>query len=342
MAQKTDARIFRQNINNKNWQIKHNEKNNEESSFYLYKTLEIQKYVNRFFGLYKMKIHNCKIFYSSNSLRLFVSFYISNERVPSKRKKKKRWPSLKYKVKNKYRIETIKGIKIKKRLLKPIICFKRIQKKVFKLIQTNYIINFEEILLNSLAMYTNNKVDIYVTLQRVSNNKQLSHVKTKYYKYLKVVFKQLKSFAKNDSFKKTFKKTINILFIVISTRKSAKLLADFLAEQFRLNQFKSDQVAITRKDNYFLGFLKQILLLLIKYNKSCLTGVKIVIKGRFNKAPRAKSIGMYFGKFPLQSFDSKIDYHQSTAYTKNGTFGIKIWLAENLYFTNYVVTTQKN
>ena len=43
MAQKTDARIFRQNINKKNWQVKYNEKNNEESSFYLYKTLEIQK-----------------------------------------------------------------------------------------------------------------------------------------------------------------------------------------------------------------------------------------------------------------------------------------------------------
>lgn len=48
---------------------------------YLYKTLEIQKYVTRFFGLYKMKIHNCKIFYSDGSIQLFVSFYITIKTV---------------------------------------------------------------------------------------------------------------------------------------------------------------------------------------------------------------------------------------------------------------------
>ena len=66
MGQKIDARIFRQGVNKKNWEFKYIEKNNEESSLYLYKTLEIQKYVNRFFGLYRIKIHNCKILYSEN------------------------------------------------------------------------------------------------------------------------------------------------------------------------------------------------------------------------------------------------------------------------------------
>ena len=315
MAQKTDARIFRQNLNRKNWQIKHNEKNNEESAFYLYKTLEIQKYLNRFFELYKIKTHNCKIYYSSNSLKIFVSFYISSKALQrSSVKLSERFKSLKYKIK-----DTRKRKKFLK-LLKPMIAFKQIQRERFEVLYTYNIRRFHEILLNSLAMYTNNKIDIFVTLQHLSSNKKLSHPKTKYFKHLKIIFKQLKRFVKNDF----FKETINILFIVISTRKSAKLLADFLAEQFRFNQLKFDQVAISRKDNYFLGFLKQIIMLLIKYNGSCLTGMKIVIKGRFNKAPRARTISMYFGKFPLQSFDSKIDYHQSTAYTTNGTFGIKI------------------
>jgi len=79
MGQKTDARIFRQGVNKKNWELKHIEKNNEESSLYLYKTLEIQKYLNRFFGLYKIKIHNCKIFYSDSSLQIFVSFYVTTK-----------------------------------------------------------------------------------------------------------------------------------------------------------------------------------------------------------------------------------------------------------------------
>jgi len=49
----------------------------EDSSLFLYKTLEIQKYLNRFFGLYKIKIHNCKIFYSDSSLQIFLSFYVT-------------------------------------------------------------------------------------------------------------------------------------------------------------------------------------------------------------------------------------------------------------------------
>jgi len=79
MGQKTDARIFRQGITKKNWEFKYIEKNNEESSLFLYKTLEIQKYVHRFFGLYKIKIHHCKILYSDSSLQIFVSFYLTTK-----------------------------------------------------------------------------------------------------------------------------------------------------------------------------------------------------------------------------------------------------------------------
>ena len=79
MGQKTDARIFRQGVHKKDWELRYIEKNNEESSLYVYKTLEIQKYINRFFGLYKIKIHKCKIFYSDSSLQIFISFYISTK-----------------------------------------------------------------------------------------------------------------------------------------------------------------------------------------------------------------------------------------------------------------------
>ena len=77
MGQKTDARIFRQGVNKKNWEFKYIEKNKEESSLFLFKTLEIQRYLNRFFKLYKMKSHNCKILYSENVLQIFLSFYIT-------------------------------------------------------------------------------------------------------------------------------------------------------------------------------------------------------------------------------------------------------------------------
>jgi ribosomal protein S3 len=87
---------------------------------------------------------------------------------------------------------------------------------------------------------------------------------------------------------------------------------------------RSEQNTISRKDNYFLGFLKQSVKLLINAEASRIAGAKLVIKGRFNRAPRARKIIMQFGQFSLQSLNSKIDYYQSTAYTINGTFGIKI------------------
>jgi len=176
---------------------------------------------------------------------------------------------------------------------------------------------FQEIILESLLKYTKNKVDISVTLQNINRCKQLSDNQIN---NLKTVFKQLRKFVRNSF----YKEAINILFVNILKRKSAKLLAEFISDQFRLNQLKTDQTTISRKDNYFLGFLKQIIMLFVKYDASCLTGVKVTIKGRFNRAPRAKTAKIHFGKCSLQSLNSKIDYYQSTSYTNNGTFGIKV------------------
>lgn len=317
MAQKTDARIFRQGISNKSWNFKNNQKNSEDSSFYLYKTLEIQKYLNRFFKLYKIRIHNCKIFYTNNSLQVFISFYTSPKTINIL---KKRLTKNSEKLKNYYKRLHL-STKNKNIDWNKVQKTKKIRKlKNFHL--TPNLVEFQEILLNSLAVYTNNKLNILIKLQNLNVSNRLSYNQIQ---HLKIIFKQLKKYTKNNF----FKEALNILFITISKRKSAKLFADFIAEQFKLNQLKTDQITISRKDNYFLGFLKQMLALLIKYEVSCIKGIKIVIKGRFNKAPRAKTVSFHFGNFALQSFNSKIDYYQSTAYTTNGTFGIKVWLSEN-------------
>jgi ribosomal protein S3 len=338
MGQKTDARIFRLGVTKKNWESKYIEKNNEESSLYLYKTLEIQKYLSRFFGLYKIKIHTCKLFYSENTLQVFISFYLTTKTlyVISKHltKYSKRSLTCFKRLQTHVRINE-KNNKKKKNLLqkKPfnnqITNLKKFQeeKKVKNRVnllaskldknQTISLKEFQEVLLESLARYTKNKIDISITLQNLNSTKQLSRNQIKDFR---VTFKQLRKFVRNSF----FKEAINILFITVIKRKSAKLLAEFISDQFRLNQLKTDQIAISRKDNYFLGFLKQSLKLLITSEVSSLTGIKIVIKGRFNRAPRARSVILQFGKFSLQSFDSKIDYFQSTAYTINGTFGIKV------------------
>ena len=351
MGQKTDARIFRQGVHRKNWEFRHIAKNDEESSLFLYKTLEVQRYLNRFFGLYKMKIHNCKIFYSHGFLQVFVSFYITTKTIYIIRKnltryskklstqikrtssKKKNW---KYKKKRRSQFK-LPSQKIRLKI-------KKIQKVKSKNGLTYHKSNpwlalglkgFQEILLESLIKFTRKKINISVTLQNLNRHKQLSYNQLE---GLKRIFKQLRKFVKNSF----FKEAMNILFINILRRKSAKLLAEFISDQFRLNQLRTDQSTIPRKDNYFLGFIKQTLLLFIKCEASCLTGIKIAIKGRFNRAPRARTTKIHFGKFSLQSFSSKIDYYQSTAYTVNGTFGVKVWLCENDFLKIYVITTKKN
>ena len=172
-------------------------------------------------------------------------------------------------------------------------------------------------MLESLYIYTKKKINISIKLQNLNKKKQLSYIQIENYK---IVFKQLKKFVRNSF----FREAINILFIHISKRKSAKLLASFISYQFQLNQIRSDQNNISRKDNYFLGFLKHSIKLLMTTENSKILGAKITIKGRFNKAPRAKKVIMQFGKFSLQSINSKINYYKSTAYTINGTFGVKV------------------
>ena len=270
---------------------------------YLYKTLEIRKYIYKFFDLYKIKTHNCKIFYSENSIQIFISFYLTEKTISvinkTLTKHQKRFP--------------IRG----KRLRAKKINEKNKLSYTAGLNQAIFLKRFEDILLESLSLYTKRKTHIFIKLQNLNKSKQLTYNQIK---NCKVVLKQLKKFIKNSF----FKEAINILLINISKRKSAKLLAEFISHQFKLNQIRSDQTTISRKDNYFLGFLKQSIKLLINTEISRLTGAKITIKGRFNRAPRAKKVIMQFGKFSLQSISAKIDYFQSTAYTINGTFGIKV------------------
>jgi len=340
MGQKTDARIFRQGVTKKNWELRHIEKNNEESSLFLYKTLEIQKYLNRFFGLYKMKIHNCKIFYSESSLQVFISFYVTAKTITvihknltkyskklltytSRASSKYKNPKQKKAIKPQFKLPSPK-MKLKIKKLQKI----RMKKGLLSTKSNTFLAvglkKFQDILLESLIKYTKNKIDVSVTLQNLNRYKQLPCTQIE---SLKTLFRQLRKYVKNSF----FKEAINILFIIILKRKSAKLLAEFISDQFRLNQLRTDQRTIPRKDNYFLGFLKQAIMLFLKWEISGLTGINITIKGRFNRAPRAKTTKLRFGKFSLQSFNSKVNYYQSTAYTPNGTFGVKVWLCENNY-----------
>ena len=55
-------------------------------------------------------------------------------------------------------------------------------------------------------------------------------------------------------------------------------------------------------------------------------GIKVRISGRIGGAEIARSEQYIVGKVPLHTLRAKIDYATSTAFTRSGTVGVKVWV----------------
>ena len=55
-------------------------------------------------------------------------------------------------------------------------------------------------------------------------------------------------------------------------------------------------------------------------------GLKIVVKGRFNKRSRTKKIIFQVGSLSTSKISQSLSYYQEKAVTVYGTFGVKVWL----------------
>jgi ribosomal protein S3 len=281
MGQKTNSNILRLSLIKNEWKSKYIEKFSEESSFYTYNDLEIRKYLNRFFQLYGLIIHNCKVHYSNNTLNIFVSYFTTFRAIRRIKKTKMR------------------GLRRKKNLMDSLNFSHS---------------NFTEILLESLNQFTKKKVDIFFTFQNLNKGLSLKLNNTQALSFEKIRL-ELKQFRKTFFFEETLK----ILLIAVRKKNSSKLLSEFIAFQF----------TNMKKHNFFLIFLKRTVSLMLNSKVSSVNGIKIVIKGRFNGAPRARSVIIQIGNIPLQFFEANIDYSQTISYTPNGTFGIKVWICQN-------------
>ena len=77
MGQKTNPNIFRLG-KTKNWNLQYFEKKLSEASIYSFKSLEIKKFIYKFFKDNKFIIHNCKINYiDENSIYIYLSYYLT-------------------------------------------------------------------------------------------------------------------------------------------------------------------------------------------------------------------------------------------------------------------------
>jgi len=137
------------------------------------------------------------------------------------------------------------------------------------------------------------------------------------------VFKELLRFQRNRDLKKYFNETLEILYFVTRTFGfgNAYLLSQLLV-------FLLENV---RKQMLIAKFFKKSLEVFfhsIPLHHFAIDGIKILIKGRFNKRRRTKKVVLQQGQISLQTVKTPIDYFQTQAVTIYGSFGIKVWISK--------------
>ena len=63
----------------------------------------------------------------------------------------------------------------------------------------------------------------------------------------------------------------------------------------------------------------------IKEN-SKIKGIRVNCSGRLGRAPMAKTEWFKYGQIPLSKVNATVTYSSSTALTKYGIIGIKVWI----------------
>ena len=174
---------------------------------------------------------------------------------------------------------------------------------------------FFQKLFESLTSFTKKKINFFLVLKELKFNiKQIilnAKIKT-------LIKKNIASLRKYQT-SKFFKQGINILFNCASNRKSSNLLAKFIAVQLKN----------LKRHNFFIRFIQNTLKSFKNNQFFKFKGIKIEIKGRLNRRPRARNkIIKISNSVSVLTIDSIIDYSEEIAFTLNGTIGIKVWIHE--------------
>lgn len=344
MGQKTNPNIFQISKTNE-WDSKYIEK--KPTDFYLQtiKNLEIKKFIYKFFKTHNLSLHNCKLNYSNNNLNIYISYqqyqssitqlndinkvqkikFIKNSLVKLNNNKyynilkviKKYYnydnvifkKSILKKLNNK-KISLIKRLKIIK-YYKKYLNLKR-DKKIKNLMFNNFLNKF----FKGVTLFYNKIISINLIIQPL-NTKLINSLNKKKHDTIKKKLIKLKKYQKNNF----FKEGTNLVFSIINKQNSAFLLSNFISNILQKLKYH----------NFFLKFIKTALTIFIsdKSFYSKIKGIKLNIKGRINKSPRAKNKMITIGNVPIFTIDSNIDYSETTAYTSNGTLGVKVWICFN-------------
>lgn len=349
MGQKINPNVYRLG-RTENWNSKHIEKKSNE--FYLYptKNLEVRKFIKAFFKKSGLSIHKLQLSYLNNNLNMFISytqncnstFLIKELNKTQKikfsknnfieKKFLKRYNFIKKTIKYSHDYENIdykknNALKFKNYSLEILKKIKRIKnlkyyKKYLDLKKSKNIKNlvankFLNKLFESLKEFFNSKLFKITLILKPLNKIMKRSLEKKQRERLKKRLIKLKKFQRQ----KFFKDGVNLMFLALTNKNSSGLLAEYIA--VNLQKLK--------RHNFFFKFLLTMLKMFInKFFNSVIKGIKIKIKGRINGAPRAKLKTIKIGQnMPVLTLDSNINYSESTAYTSNGTIGVKVWLCED-------------
>ena len=183
---------------------------------------------------------------------------------------------------------------------------------------TTFIIN--NYILSGLNLYLKNK-KIELKIQNLNEKFKNNFLKNKKeIKNYKQKIKIFNRFTKKKSYNKEFinnRDFIKAIIISLYEKDSAKIIAKIIASNLEKKN---------NKQFYLFFILKTVVQYSLKSRYSNIKGFKLVVNGRFNKRPRSKKFLIQLGRINLSSFNSNTSYYEETAFTKNGTFGIKVWI----------------
>jgi small subunit ribosomal protein S3 len=91
---------------------------------------------------------------------------------------------------------------------------------------------------------------------------------------------------------------------------SARVMAEYIAQQLERR----------------MPYRRVIKSVIEKVMAKGLKGIKVQIGGRLNGAEMARKETFKDGRIPLQTLRADVDYHYTTALTKYGILGIKVWI----------------
>lgn len=302
---------------NNHWRHEYFERNINELHANIFRSLEIEQYLKQVLKNNSFNLHECKLNFSNFVVNIFLSVYKTEQKTLTLKKsiqideeslilQRGEITKFKKQIKKHYLQKKFsENLSDKLRYIKTLHSYKSYLRKLKNCTTVN-LNSLQKKILKNLNLFTNNKFNVNLTIQEI--NFINSHSNTE---------QALLSFRK---FERTpFFKKGKSLFVPLVTRKnSAKLLGTFIAAQLET----------IKRHNFFFNFLQESLTLILDQKLSKVQGVKILIAGRLNNAARSRHKIIRVGKISLLKIDSKIDYSESTAFTSNGTFGIKVWICE--------------